>query len=223
MANATDIKLVVLDLGRVLLRIAEDWPHAYELAGLSHLTPPSGDISSSKRRGSGSEAERLFAGFETGKTPTRDYLEVFARDLDVTLDQASALIDAWLLQPFERAEWLIDELVQRDFKTACLSNTNAHHWRLLTDPAHGSYLPLDRMDFVFASQLIGHAKPHEEAYAHVETVAGVRPEQILFFDDLPENIEAARDRGWKGVVVERGPRADPIGQVVGELQAYGIW
>ncbi|MEM1356267.1 MAG: HAD-IA family hydrolase [Planctomycetota bacterium] len=213
----------MLDLGRVLLRIAEDWPHAYQLAGLAHLTPPQGDISSAERRGDGRESERLFAGFETGRTSVQDYLRVFARDLGVTVHQASDLIDAWLIEPFDRAEWLIEELLRRDVMAACLSNTNAHHWRLLTDPSHRSYLPLHRLDHVFASQLIGHAKPGEGAYRHVEVTTGIARGHTLFFDDLPENIESARRRGWHGVVIERGPEADPIAQVVEELTAYGVW
>lgn len=223
MRDRPEIKLVVLDLGRVLLRIADDWAHAYDLAGLSHLTPPDGDISSAERRGHNTEAERLFAGFETGKTPTSDYLRVFAADLGVTEQQASDLIDAWLIEPFERAEWLIDELSRRAVMTACLSNTNAHHWRLLTDRDHRSYVSLDRLDHIFASQLIGHAKPGGAAYEHVERATGVAPANILFFDDLPENIEGARQRGWHGVVIERGKDADPIRQVVDELIAYAVW
>lgn len=223
MSDRPKIKLVVLDLGRVLLRIADDWAHAYELAGLAHLTPPDGDISSAARRGHNHESERLFAGFETGRTPTDEYLRVFARDLGVTEQQASDLIDAWLIEPFEQAEWLIDELIQREVMTACLSNTNAHHWRLLTDAGHRSYVSLHRLNHVFASQLIGHAKPNPGSYEHVEQVTGVAPGNILFFDDLPENIDGARQRGWHGVVVERGPQADPIRQVVDELAAYGVW
>lgn len=223
MPESPDIQLVVLDLGRVLLRIADDWAHAYALAGLSHLTPPDGDISSAARRGHDLEAERLFAGFETGKTPTDEYLRVFARDLGVTDQQASDLIDAWLIEPFERTTWLIDELAKRPVTTGCLSNTNAHHWRLLVDPAHRSFVPLDRLDHVFASQLIGQAKPNAGAYAHVEQATGVPPANILFFDDLPENIDGAMARGWHGVVVERGPNADPITQVVDSLRAYAVW
>jgi putative hydrolase of the HAD superfamily len=44
-------------------------------------------------------------------------------------------------------------------------------------------------------------KPNAEAYDHVVAAIGVAPQRIVFFDDLAENIAAARERGLQAVHV----------------------
>lgn len=54
-----------------------------------------------------------------------------------------------------------------------------------------------RFDHIFASSELGHAKPHPGFFAAVEArLAPVLPEELLFFDDRPENVAAARARRW---------------------------
>lgn len=47
-------------------------------------------------------------------------------------------------------------------------------------------------DTVIISSEIGHAKPSDEAFDIAVQKLGVEPSQILFIDDNPRNIEAAR-------------------------------
>ena len=54
---------------------------------------------------------------------------------------------------------------------------------------------------IFLSSTIGLRKPDAEAYDHVVQAIGVPAERIVFFDDLDENIEGARQRGLKAVLV----------------------
>jgi glucose-1-phosphatase len=54
---------------------------------------------------------------------------------------------------------------------------------------------------VFLSSTIGLRKPDAEAYDHVVKAIGVPAARIVFFDDLMENIEGARERGLKAVHV----------------------
>ncbi len=56
---------------------------------------------------------------------------------------------------------------------------------------------LEKFDFVFLSFKIGHRKPEEEAYEIVEKTTKMKPENILFIDDLKENVEVAKLRGWR--------------------------
>ena len=130
------------------------------------------------------------------------------------------LLDACVIEAFKGTADLLGELATKPFKTACLSNTNARHWELIADPKHPAYMDLDLLDYPLGSHLIGHAKPNEAAYAHVERVAGVDPERVLFFDDIPENIGAASTRGWQAVLVERLP--DPIPGIREVLAEYGV-
>jgi putative hydrolase of the HAD superfamily len=78
------------------------------------------------------------------------------------------------------------------------SNTNAPH------VAHfsGQYAEvLGHFREIFLSSTIGLRKPDAEAYDHVVQAIGVPAERIVFFDDLDENIEGARQRGLKAVLV----------------------
>ena len=51
-------------------------------------------------------------------------------------------------------------------------------------------------DDVFASAHIGALKPHPAFYEHVTTQLALMPQHILFFDDMPRNVEAAHTHGW---------------------------
>src|SRR5439155_2426569 len=97
---------------------------------------------------------------------------------------------------------LLRDLADADVKTACLSNTNVNHWRIISDPSESAYFPLHRLNWQFASHLVGARKPQTEIYEHVERATGARADRILFFDDLAENIEAAMSRGWIGCKID---------------------
>ncbi|MFC6592280.1 HAD-IA family hydrolase [Deinococcus lacus] len=48
----------------------------------------------------------------------------------------------------------------------------------------------------FASYSVGYRKPSQEYYGAVTQALGVSPEQIIFWDDSVENVDAARAAGW---------------------------
>lgn len=84
-------------------------------------------------------------------------------------------------------------VLQTRAKVGCLSNTNSIHW----DYMLGSYPFMRHFDRRFASQIIGHAKPSAQIYRKVVELLDVKPEQILFFDDKQENVDAAARLGWQ--------------------------
>jgi putative hydrolase of the HAD superfamily len=74
-----------------------------------------------------------------------------------------------------------------------------------TNSAHVEYFSQKYADVLghfrelFLSSSIGLRKPEAAAYDHVVKAIGVPAERIVFFDDLAENIEGARDRGLTAV------------------------
>jgi len=93
------------------------------------------------------------------------------------------------------------------------SNTNSPH----VDYFSRQYADLlSHFREMFLSSSIGLRKPDAEAYDHVVEAIGVPAERIVFFDDLVENIEGARDRGLTAVHV-----ISP-GDVASTLAALGI-
>ena len=223
LSQKSKISLVVFDLGRVLLRISDDWDHAARLAGLPGLGGMTGDLSSKAARGTsdqGAALASLFDRFEVGDISLGDLLDEVEALTGRTAAEVGRVMDAVLIEPYPGVAAMLDQLAGAGVTTACLSNTNERHWELMADPRHPAHLPLDRLDFAFASQRLGHAKPSPAIYRHVEAETGVDPPSILFFDDLKENVEAAAARGW---VAERVPRCDnPVPWMTGRLRAYGV-
>jgi putative hydrolase of the HAD superfamily len=58
----------------------------------------------------------------------------------------------------------------------------------------------DRFDAMHYAADLGWAKPAQEFFAAVEARTGFEPTELFFIDDKPDNIEAARSRGWRGTV-----------------------
>ena len=69
---------------------------------------------------------------------------------------------------------------------------------------------------LYLSSTIGLRKPDAAAYDHVVKAIGVPASRIVFFDDLAENVEAARARGLQAVHVRSS------GDIADALAALGI-
>jgi len=215
------IDLLVFDLGRVLVQIADDLDDAATRAGRSGLPGFTGDLSAHTRRGGNEEVARLLSGYERGNVATADYAGGIAAQVDADPDDVAAIHDAVLIRAFDGLSAFYDRLGDAPVLTACFSNTNAVHWARIADPDDPAFLDPDRLDFRFASHQIRRAKPDAEAYAYVEAATRVRPDRILFFDDLAENVAAATERGWQ---TEHVPRMDnPLPWVAERLAAYGVF
>ena len=211
MTQATHgVRLVVFDLGGVLVRIVRNWVEACDRAGVRF----GADDATAWRR-----HESLLRRYETGELDEAGYQQELPACLPgVSLDDVNRGFDAWLLGMYPGAADLIDELKSRGLRTACLSNTNERHWRtiLQTDP---QYAALTRLDHLFASHELRVMKPDERAFRRVEGATGFRGGQVLFFDDKSENVAAARSAGGRAEHVD--PADDPVRQIRGFLADHG--
>jgi FMN phosphatase YigB (HAD superfamily) len=205
--------LVVFDLGRVLMRICDGWQHACVQAG---VPVPEAEMSDPAKAALHDAVVRS----EVGELDLAGFCECAAPHLGLSAEHVRRISDVYLVGPYPGATELIDALNAAGVQTACLSNTNVNHWRIMNDPSHGCFLPLGRLTHRFASQLIGLRKPDPRIYEHVERTARVEPRRIQFFDDLPENIVVAQQRGWNAQQI--GVDADPIAQARQNLRACGI-
>jgi HAD superfamily hydrolase (TIGR01509 family) len=205
------IRLVCFDLGRVLVRICDDWRHACRLCDIAVRddVPPMDQAAAKVVK----EASRLL---DTGRIDEAEWARCVAPTRGLTPEQALAANTAFLIGAYDGAAELVDELNARGVQTACLSNTNASHWRMMLDESSPAHFPLDRMTHRFASHLCGFCKPDAAIFEHVERTSGISPTQILFFDDLAENVDAARKRGWRGHAID--VKRDPVEQLREHLQ-----
>lgn len=206
--------LIIFDLGRVLVDICDSWRHACQIAGIT--IERAGDLSEDER----AEMRRLVAANETGRLEQADFCREASPLLKVEPAHVGSISDVYLLRTFPGAIELIDELNAAGVQTACLSNTNAHHWSIMLDRQHPAWVPLERFTHSFASHLIGHRKPADAIYEHVERITGMSGGEIAFFDDLPENVDAAAARGWQARQIMKG--SSPIEQIRRYLDELGV-
>jgi putative hydrolase of the HAD superfamily len=198
----------------VLVRICENWRHAFEVA---RIEIGSVEIDDARRA---ALRELVFAS-ESGRMDNDEFCRRAGDLFRVPPAQVAAMSDVYLLGIYPGAVELIDELHERGYATACLSNTNANHWRLMSDPAGPCCLPLERLQHRFGSHLIGARKPDDAIYAHVERATGFRGPQVVFFDDMMENVEGARRRGWGAHQIDR-ERDEPVPQMREVLASCGV-
>ncbi len=85
------------------------------------------------------------------------------------------------------------------FSIYAFSNTNLTHW-LYARQHYGEVLGL--FEKVFISCELKRRKPHPEAFEAVVSAIGVKADEILFFDDLLENVLGARAAGLQAVHVQ---------------------
>jgi len=181
---------VLFDLGGVLLAIDFD-------RALATWAPHS--------RLSGEQLRQRFSfdepfrQHETGRLDNEGYFAHLRHllELDCELAQVEAGFNAILIGEIAQTVELLDALRGR-VPCYAISNTNPAH---LAEMERAFPQLLRRFEHVFTSHEIGHRKPQPAAFEHVLRTIAVPAPQVLLFDDLPGNIEAARALGLQAVLV----------------------
>lgn len=173
--------LVGIDFGRVVRRWAE-------LAGVAPEV-----LAQRFTHGPAYEAH------ERGEIDAAAYYASLREDLGVPLDDA-ALEDGWnavFLDPIAPTIELVRRMAPV-MPQYLFSNTNpTHHafWSRLYERS------LADLRGHFVSHRMGHRKPERASFEHVALGIGVPAQRVLFFDDLPANVEGARAAGMQAVLV----------------------
>lgn len=210
-----DIQLVIFDLGYVLIRIHPHWQSAAQAVGFD-LTDEH-DVGMARYR---ERMTQLSHDFECGRIDEDHFVTQVAETLSLPREVVADVTDEWIIEPYADALQLVHDVKQTGRLVACLSNTNANHWAQMSDPTHRKYVGTGVMDWAFASQELQCRKPEIEVYEKVEAITGVKPQHMLFFDDIAENLEPARSRGWNTFLVDRSTEPGP--QVRGYLKQVGV-
>ena len=200
-------KLVCFDWGGVILRICQDFDQARARAGLDDR-PINSSTDKVVRR------KQIVHAYETGAASCDAYFSAMSETIDGVYSPADlgTIHDAWLIEEFAGAAELIEDLHDLGVQTALLSNTNARHWIRQAESDHGQAFPIAaRLGHTHASHLLGHAKPDIEAFRAFESSTGFSPDEIVFFDDRPGNIEGATAAGWRAEPVD--PTLDPPARI----------
>jgi putative hydrolase of the HAD superfamily len=207
-------KLVVFDLGRVLIRICDSWDHACECAGIAKPQAPMLDDPAK------TAAEQILGHYDSGAIDTQTFAREIAPFRGLRPQDVVRILEVYLRGPYPGVTDLLDDLHRAGVATACLSNTTDIHWKMIHDVADPNCLPMDRLTHRFASFQLGLRKPDPAIYEHVERTTGLRGEQIVFFDDAAENVRAAQRCGWNAHVIATD--RDPIVQSRQLLKQIGV-
>jgi putative hydrolase of the HAD superfamily len=187
-------KVLLFDLGGVIVR----WVGLDELAKITGR-PRETVID----QFAGSD---IFNTYETGQCGDDEFAAELNQlfGLGLALKDTKSLWNSWVQESYDGTKDMLSEL-RKDYRIACLSNTNALHWAHL--PTHidvNAYF-----DDSFASHLIKAAKPAPESYLIPIQDMGVSASDIWFFDDTLINVEAATDLGMRAFHVDRTVGAIP--------------
>lgn len=213
------ITMVCFDWGGVIVKICRSWQEACTNAGLPIRADSTSDEVKARRRA-------LAEAFQVGGMGSAHF---FARLSEATggaytPTEVEQIHHAWLIEEYPGVEELVDALTRLpSIETGLLSNTNHEHWRRFqADRCHGlkCFATVGKLLHRHASHLLRLAKPDVDIYHAFVRETGHRPGEILFFDDLEENIRAARAAGWNAEQIDH--TGDPARQMRGHLAAYGV-
>lgn len=153
-----------------------------------------------------------FHRYETGHVTDAEFFATVRTALGLTLTDAQ-LREGWNAI-FSGEMPGIAPLLDRAAKQLplyALSNTNDSHIAHFSE--HYAEL-LVHFRELFLSSRIGMRKPNGETYDFVVKAIGIAPQRIVFFDDLAENVEAARERGLHAVQVHS---SDDVARTLDQL------
>lgn len=225
-------KVVCFDLGGVLVRICQSWPEACLKAALErrHDEWLVSDAWRAARRQLGDR-------YQSGAIDCATYYAGLAALSEgrFSAEEFERMHSAWTLDHYPGAHE-----AQPGVVTACLSNTNHAHWvRLVGADGRNEYPAVAALRLQLASHRLGCAKPDARIYALAYSLfadavaadavaadaappgaAPLRPSDVIFFDDLPANVQAARAAGWTAFEVD--PSGDTVLQMRAQLAGAGV-
>lgn len=203
------IQFVYFDLGNILWKFDEDraCQNAADLFGVS-----SGEIRKAVYESG------LQDRFEHGRVSSIAFCEELINSIASTKEPvnfqmvADALSD--MFTPIESMVPVVEAVRASGTKIGILSNTCDHHWDWIARQQHP--MMAGPFDATVLSFEVNSMKPDDQIYRAAELAAGVPADQILFLDDKPENVRAAKMRGWRAEQCLGGP------EVIALLEKYEL-
>jgi putative hydrolase of the HAD superfamily len=143
-------------------------------------------------------ARELLVQYETGEMETEEFIPVFMERTGLDMPR-ERFIRAWseFFIPIQYTRRLIRTLKQTS-RVALLSNTNPLHFEGVIKPT--DVYPL--FDAVSLSYEVGAMKPDRKPFEDILAKLQCSPEECIYFDDLPDNVQTAREMGMTVIHVQ---------------------
>ncbi|MGG5218827.1 MULTISPECIES: glucose-1-phosphatase [Rahnella] len=184
--------LYIFDMGNVIIDI--DFKRV--LGVWSHLSgTPLATLTERFKMG------EVFQQHERGEISDEQFAADLCNEMGIALsfEQFSAGWHAVFVGLRPEVITLFQKLREEGHRVVVLSNTNRLHLDFW--PQHYPEIEANT-DAMYLSQNLGMRKPEPEIFQHVLEKEGFTADQAVFFDDVAENIEAARAAGIEAVWVE---------------------
>ena len=181
MKKKNDIKWIMFDMGNVLVKYK---PSAYRLFAEKHGIEP----------GRTKEVlfnDDIFLKAGRGEVMEKEFIQIMydAFGLRLSLEEIVDIYSQEINEVIEGIEDLLG-ILKQDYSLSILSNTFFGHWNYFTTtPLH------DMFDLPMASHLLGEVKPDEAIYRKALSNMKAKPHEVVFIDDLEENITPAKEIG----------------------------
>jgi len=203
--HMTPSKFLYFDLGIVLVDFSVD-RMLRQMADVSGVTP--GRVKGILYDGG------LQSQYELGRITSDEFYETFCRQTNTRPDYDAlkrAGCDIFELNVSMLP--VVAQLRRAGYRMGILSNTCEGHW----EHCLGRYRILSESFSVLAlSYRIGAAKPDAAIFHAAAELAGVKPEEIFFVDDLPGHVAGAKAVGFDAVQYTTTP------QFAADLRKRGI-
>ncbi|MGZ4472865.1 MAG: HAD family hydrolase [Nocardioidaceae bacterium] len=188
------VRALVFDVGGVLEVVDDDaWPQTWVHRWRTHVGLTEAAFAEAMA------AHEPLGDMATGQATEAEFRALYAAVLG--LDDATA--DRMMREMWDAYCGRLDEplcafvaTLRPSYITAILSNSADGARR--EEQARYGFEQL--VDLVLYSHEVGVAKPDPAVYALTCERLGVRPEEVLLLDDVPANVEAARELGWHALL-----------------------
>jgi putative hydrolase of the HAD superfamily len=203
-------RIAVFDLGGVVVKICRSWQEGCAAAGVP-VRPGAEEYLT------GAPVAQLMDRHQCGQLACADFHQQLSHAMQglYTPQELFAIHRAWTQGDYPGIKEAIDRIHIAGVDTGCLSNTNASHWEQLQSSA-----ALSRVRHQHASHVLGLAKPNAQIYRAFERATGYTASEIIFFDDLAQNVAAAHACGWNAIRVDH--TGDTAAQVLSVLRYVGV-
>ncbi|GIW99534.1 MAG: hydrolase phosphatase [Pirellulaceae bacterium] len=189
-------QFVFFDLGNVLV----NFDHNIAVDALASLTGHQPEFVRHAIFGAGLQVD-----YELGRLSDERFARKVAEVLHSALE-VEEVLEAYcaIFEPNIPMENVLQWVRRQAVPAGILSNTCRGHWEWIRRarwPVTDGPFQLEVLSYQ-----VGAMKPDEAIYRHAEQQCGRSPPQIFFVDDRPENVYAARRRGWHAVLFENAER-----------------
>jgi HAD superfamily hydrolase (TIGR01509 family) len=196
------IKFIYFDIGGVMLK----WRRLFD-----HIA--------AKHQKKASEVEAAFAKYDNlsclGLMSSEKLWRNVRKELKIRKKDAFDIIALSLetFEPIRETHEFAQEIIN-SLPIGLLTNNHPDSLALFFK---NKLVPDLRYHAVIESHKLGLIKPDKEIYRRAQRQANVPHENILFIDDLPQNVESAALLGWQTILFESDRPKSSIAQIKGTV------